>query len=176
MISCSFIFPYCSITYTLEQFNFMLRQPCTGHNKVIPVSYLVFSKPFIIIKRKTLVLFYFPVLSAAVSVTLFMISQLDIFKFWHRDSGAMYLSAQAIISNLYLFVGDHQVDICYFGQTIPSSPFVAKVWDASKVVVAPITSARAGVQSAFCGTFRFCRFCSWTMFYCYLFLFLKRSC
>ena len=49
--------------------------------------------------------------------------------------------------------GDHQIDICYFGQSIPDSPFCAKVWDASKVVVAPITSARVGLQSSFCSTF-----------------------
>lgn len=46
--------------------------------------------------------------------------------------------------------GDYQIDVCYFGQSVPSSPFCAKVWDASKVVVAPIASARVCVQSTFC--------------------------
>jgi len=51
---------------------------------------------------------------------------------------------------IVVYTGDHQIDVHYFGQPIPSSPFVAKVWDASKVVVAPIACARVGVQSAFC--------------------------
>jgi len=54
---------------------------------------------------------------------------------------------------IVIIAGDYQIDVCYFGQTVPSSPFVAKVWDASKVVVAPIALARCGVQSVFCSTF-----------------------
>jgi len=50
-------------------------------------------------------------------------------------------------------VGDHQIDVSYFGQTVQSSPFTAKVWDASKVIVAPIAAARVGVQSSFCSMF-----------------------
>jgi len=53
----------------------------------------------------------------------------------------------------YYIVGDYQIDVCYFGQSVPSSPFCAKVWDASKVVVAPIASARVCVQSTFCSMF-----------------------
>jgi len=58
-----------------------------------------------------------------------------------------------IVYSVCCATGDHQIDICYFGQAIPESPLMAKVWDASKVVVAPIASARVGVQSAFCSTF-----------------------
>lgn len=46
-------------------------------------------------------------------------------------------------------LGDYIIEISCFGLPIPASPFTAKAWDVSKVVVSNVTAGRVGCQSMF---------------------------
>lgn len=52
---------------------------------------------------------------------------------------------------MYL-TGDYKVDISYFGQPIPNSPFTVKAWDASKVIVTDVATSHVGSLTAFNST------------------------
>ncbi len=39
-------------------------------------------------------------------------------------------------------VGEYRVDVAYHGLQIPGSPFTARAWDASKVVVSGVKTGR----------------------------------
>ena len=41
------------------------------------------------------------------------------------------------------------MEMLYFGQLVPGSPFIAKAWDASKVNVSNISPGRIGKPSYF---------------------------
>ena len=45
--------------------------------------------------------------------------------------------------------GEHKIELRYFGQVVPGSPFTAKAWDASKVAVSNISPGRIGKPSHF---------------------------
>jgi len=46
--------------------------------------------------------------------------------------------------------GNYTIDISYFGQPLSGSPFEAKVWDASKLIVSNVSQGRVGIRSTFC--------------------------
>jgi hypothetical protein len=67
----------------------------------------------------------------------------------------IFMSATSSIDFwVVFFTGDHQIEIIYFGQPIPGSPFVAKVWDPTKVIVSPIPSGCVGIPSTFCSKYQ----------------------
>lgn len=45
--------------------------------------------------------------------------------------------------------GEYRIEVSYFSQPIPGSPFVAKAWDVNKVIVSNIATGRVGTQSNF---------------------------
>ena len=48
-----------------------------------------------------------------------------------------------------MIAGDHRVDISYVNMTIPGSPFTARAWDASKVVVTGMKPGRVAKPNTF---------------------------
>lgn len=54
---------------------------------------------------------------------------------------------------LLICLGDHRIDINYFGLALSGSPYVCKAWDSSKVIVSNVRSGRVGVSNVFNGKF-----------------------
>jgi len=48
-----------------------------------------------------------------------------------------------------VITGEYFIEVTYFGQQIPGSPFVSKAWDISKVTVSDLRAGRVGYESTF---------------------------
>ena len=46
-------------------------------------------------------------------------------------------------------VGDHRIDVSYVNMAVPGSPFTARAWEASKVIVSGIRAGRVGKENSF---------------------------
>lgn len=64
------------------------------------------------------------------------------------DACILYIDAMYTLLHVCV-LGDHTIEINCFGLLIPQSPFTAKAWDVSKVVVSNVTNGRVGCQSTF---------------------------
>lgn len=58
-----------------------------------------------------------------------------------------------ICKNTILFLGEYLIDVSYFGQQIPGSPFCVKAWDITRVTVSDLSAGRVGYESTFKSTF-----------------------
>lgn len=54
-----------------------------------------------------------------------------------------------LVEYLPTVAGIYQVDIHYFGEDIPGSPFAVRSWDASRVLIANLKQSQVGIESFF---------------------------
>ena len=54
-----------------------------------------------------------------------------------------------IIYHYLLLLGDHRIDVSYVNMAVPGSPFTARAWEASKVIVSGVRAGRVGKANSF---------------------------
>ena len=50
-----------------------------------------------------------------------------------------------------MLLGTYEIHVIYFGYEIASSPFLAKAWDATRVLLADVSMGQVAIESSFKG-------------------------